>query len=65
VQAVRAGRDSAAVELTLTALKEAAAKERENLMPHLLDAARLHTTEGEIVEALQTVWGSYTEVPVF
>src|ERR1700754_4582137 len=65
VQAVRAGRDSAAVELALTALKEGAAKERENLMPYLLDAARLHTTEGEIVEALQTVWGSYTEVPVF
>ncbi len=65
VQAVRAGRDAAAVELSLTALKEAAAKERENLMPYLLDAARLHTTEGEIVEALQSVWGSYTEVPVF
>src|SRR6201999_549305 len=40
VQAVRARRDSAAVESVLTGLKEAAAKERENLMPHLLDAAR-------------------------
>jgi methylmalonyl-CoA mutase N-terminal domain/subunit len=65
VQAVRARRDSAAVESMLTGLKEAAAKERENLMPYLLDAARLHTTEGELVEALQSVWGSYTEVPVF
>ena len=34
-------------------------------MPYLLDAARLHTSEGEIVAALQEVWGSYTEVPVF
>src|SRR5690348_6637092 len=65
VQAVRAARDAAAVEASLVALKEAAAKERSNLMPFLLDAARLHTSEGEIVEALQTVWGSYTEVPVF
>jgi len=31
----------------------------------LLDAARAHATEGEIVEALQQVWGSYTETPVF
>src|SRR6201999_569855 len=65
VQAVRARRDGGAVELSLTALKEAAAKEGENLMPYLLDAARLHATEGELVEALQAVWGSYTEVPVF
>ena len=65
MQAVRARRDSAAVELALAELKEAAAKERENLMPYLLESARLHTTEGELVEALQSVWGSYTEVPVF
>ena len=36
-----------------------------NLMPHLLDCARVHATEGEIVEALQEVFGSYTETPVF
>ena len=36
-----------------------------NLMPALLDAARAHATEGEIVEALQEVFGSYTETPVF
>jgi methylmalonyl-CoA mutase N-terminal domain/subunit len=65
VQAVRTRRESPPVEQALTALKQAAAKDRENLMPYLLDAARLHTTEGEIVEALQEVWGSYTEVPVF
>jgi methylmalonyl-CoA mutase N-terminal domain/subunit len=34
-------------------------------MPLLVDAARLHASEGEIVEALQDVWGSYTESPVF
>jgi len=34
-------------------------------MPGLLDAARAHCTEGEIVTALQTVFGTYTETPVF
>ena len=32
-------------------------------MPNLLDCARVHATEGEIVEALQTVFGTYTETP--
>ena len=36
-----------------------------NLMPGLLDCARAHATEGEIVEALQTVFGTYAESPVF
>jgi methylmalonyl-CoA mutase N-terminal domain/subunit len=36
-----------------------------NLMPALLDAARAPAGEGEIVEALQAVWGTYTETPVF
>jgi methylmalonyl-CoA mutase, N-terminal domain len=64
VQAVRARRDGAAVERSLATLRETAAGEG-NLMPNLLDCARVHATEGEIVEALQTVFGTYTEVPVF
>ena len=58
-------RDGAAVERELARLREAAAREDENLMPHLLDAARVHATEGEIVLALQDVFGSYSETPVF
>jgi methylmalonyl-CoA mutase N-terminal domain/subunit len=65
VQAVRARRDGAAVERELAALREAAADDGHNLMPNLLDCARVHATEGEIVEALQTVFGTYTETPVF
>jgi methylmalonyl-CoA mutase, N-terminal domain len=65
VRAVRARRDSAAVERELARLREAAAREDENLMPHLLDAARAHCSEGEIVRALQDVWGDYRETPVF
>jgi methylmalonyl-CoA mutase, N-terminal domain len=65
VRAVRARRDGAGVERELGRLREAAAREGENLMPLLLDAARAHCTEGEIVAALQDVWGDYRETPVF
>jgi methylmalonyl-CoA mutase, N-terminal domain len=65
VQAVRARRDPGGVERELARIREAAAKDGENLMPHLLDAARAHCTEGEIVRALQDVWGDYRETPVF
>jgi methylmalonyl-CoA mutase, N-terminal domain len=64
VQAMRARRDGEAVEAALGELREAAAADR-NLMEPLLDAARAHTTEGEIVESLQRVFGTYTETPVF
>ena len=62
--AVRGRRDSEGVASTLTALRAAAAT-TTNLMPPLLDCARVHAAEGEIVQALQDVWGTYTETPVF
>jgi methylmalonyl-CoA mutase N-terminal domain/subunit len=62
---VRARRDAPAVEASLAAVKKAAAIETDNLMPHLLDAARAHASEGEIVDALQQVWGGYREAPMF
>jgi methylmalonyl-CoA mutase N-terminal domain/subunit len=34
-------------------------------MEPLLDCARVQASEGEIVEALQSVFGTYTETPVF
>jgi methylmalonyl-CoA mutase N-terminal domain/subunit len=64
VKAIRGARDSEAAEAALTALKQAASGD-QNLMDLLLDCARAHATEGEIVEALQTVFGTYTETPVF
>jgi methylmalonyl-CoA mutase, N-terminal domain len=64
VQAVRARRDGAEVERKLADLRNAAATEA-NLMPTLVDCARVHATEGEMVDALQHVWGAYTESPVF
>jgi methylmalonyl-CoA mutase N-terminal domain/subunit len=64
LEAFRARRSSDAVELALADLKAAADSDR-NLMPLLLEAARAHATEGEMVGALQEVWGDYREVPVF
>jgi methylmalonyl-CoA mutase, N-terminal domain len=64
LEATRAGRDSAAVEAALSALKEAASAD-DNLMPHFLDAARARASEGEMIAALQEVFGSYSEQPVF
>jgi methylmalonyl-CoA mutase N-terminal domain/subunit len=63
--AVRTRRDGAAVERTLAALREHAAHPERNLMEPLLDCARAHASEGEIIESLQQVFGSYTETPVF
>ena len=65
LNAVRAGRDSAAVESSLVKLREAAAQEGANLMPLLIDCTRTDASEGEIVQALQDVFGKYTESPVF
>ncbi|MFZ1994954.1 MAG: methylmalonyl-CoA mutase family protein [Solirubrobacteraceae bacterium] len=64
VKAVRADRDEAAVATTLAAIKDAAGGQ-VNLMPLLVDAARAHVSEGEIVQTLQQVWGDYREQPVF
>ncbi len=65
IEAIRARRDSDAVAHTLEKLVQAARDPDENLMPLLLEAARREATEGEIVKALQTVFGSYSEAPVF
>ena len=65
VQALRGRRDSAAVEAALTRLKQAAERDRDNLMPPLVDAAKAYVTLGEMCDALRSVWGTWTETPVF
>jgi methylmalonyl-CoA mutase N-terminal domain/subunit len=65
LQAVRARRDAAAVERALAELRRQAAVPSQNLMPALLECARVHATEGETVQALQAVWGDFRETPVF
>jgi methylmalonyl-CoA mutase, N-terminal domain len=64
LQDVRGRRRGEEVERALATLKQAASGEA-NLMEPLLDCARVHASEGEIVGALQSVFGTYTETPVF
>ena len=65
VRALRARRDSRAVEEALARLSEDAASDGANLMPSILDASRAYATMGEMCEALRTVWGVWRETPVF
>jgi methylmalonyl-CoA mutase, N-terminal domain len=65
VQALRARRDSAAVESSLVRLKQDAARGDANLMYPILDAARAYVTMGEMCDAFREVWGVWRETPVF
>ncbi len=62
LQEGRAARDQEAADRALGALVEAARGEG-NVMEPLVEAARLRATEGEIVAALQSVFGAYREPP--
>ncbi|HEX3225416.1 MAG TPA: methylmalonyl-CoA mutase family protein [Gaiellaceae bacterium] len=64
VRAVRARRDSAAVESALAELKRAAEGDT-NLMEPIMTASRAFTTMGEMCDALRDVWGIWRETPVF
>jgi methylmalonyl-CoA mutase, N-terminal domain len=65
LQATRAARDGRAVERGLTELKEEAARPGRNLMLPMIECARVRCSEGEMIDALQQVFGSYRESPVF
>jgi methylmalonyl-CoA mutase, N-terminal domain len=65
VQALRGRRDSVAVESALVRLTQAAARDEDNLMPPLVEAAKAYVTLGEMCDALRDVWGTWTETPVF
>src|SRR6201747_2601583 len=62
--APRARRDGAAVESALAELKRVAATDG-NLMEPIIAAARVRATEGEMIAAMQEVFGTYTESPLF
>jgi methylmalonyl-CoA mutase, N-terminal domain len=65
LQGTRARRDGGEVERTLAELRRAADTDGENLMPNIIEAARARATEGEMVAAMQEVFGTYRESPVF
>ena len=60
----RAARDQGKVDDALAALQAAAGTD-DNLIPRLVDAARVEATVGEMAAALKQVWGEYTEPPRF
>jgi len=60
VRSVRARRDAAAAEASLTRLEEAA-RGAENVLPRILDCVEALVTVGEISNRLRTVWGEYRE----
>jgi methylmalonyl-CoA mutase, N-terminal domain len=65
VRELRARRDQAAADAALQALEAAAREPDRNLMPLLIAATRAEATEGEMVQALQRVFGTYREMPAF
>jgi methylmalonyl-CoA mutase, N-terminal domain len=58
---LRLERDNEAVQHTLNALREACAKESENTMPYLIDAAKAYATLGEITDVMRETFGVYQE----
>jgi methylmalonyl-CoA mutase N-terminal domain/subunit len=58
---VKARRDNGAVERALARLQQAAATDRENLMPCLVDCCHAYATVGEMVERLKAQWGAFQE----
>ena len=63
VRDVRRKRDQAQCSNALNQLRKAAAG-NDNLMPYILDAVRAYATEGEIMQAMIDVFGTYTETAV-
>jgi methylmalonyl-CoA mutase N-terminal domain/subunit len=61
---LKARREGAAVENALERLRQAARND-ENLMPPMLDAARAYATLGEIRHVLEEVYGRFQEPVTF
>ncbi|HYO58897.1 methylmalonyl-CoA mutase family protein [Archangium sp.] len=58
---LRAGRDKAAAQRTVDALRKAAGNPDENLIPLILDAVKAYATLGEISDAMRDVFGEHRE----
>jgi methylmalonyl-CoA mutase N-terminal domain/subunit len=58
LEAVKADRDSEAVENALASLREAA-RGTENVMPHIVDAVKAYATVQEISDVLRDEFGEY------
>jgi methylmalonyl-CoA mutase N-terminal domain/subunit len=63
LESVRSTRDDAQVLLALEALTRDAEDPEVNLMPALINAARANVTVGEMMGAMEKVFGRHVEVP--
>ena len=54
-------RQQSAVDAALVKLSAAAAKDRDNLMPYLVDCCHAYATVGEMVSCLKNQWGEFKE----
>jgi len=61
---VKERRDAAEVDRLLARLKEVAQDDTQNIMPATIDAVKARASMGEIIAALQELWGTYRERPV-
>jgi methylmalonyl-CoA mutase N-terminal domain/subunit len=61
---VKRERDDDAVRRALDRVEREARDPLANLMPPIIDAVKVHCTEGEIVRALEAVFGTYVEPAV-
>ena len=61
---VKQSRDEAAVAAALAGVRAAAAEPDTNTMPAILDAVKVLATEGEIMNTLAEVFGTYRETAV-
>ena len=64
LSSVIGARDASAASRAIDSLRSAAESD-DNLLPHVIDAARAHVTEGEIMGTLREVFGEYTDPAVF
>jgi len=61
---VRRERDQAAADSAREELRRCA-EGTDNLMPAIVECARAHVTQGEIVEVMKGVFGEYKERPIY
>ena len=61
VAEIKQSRDSDLVQQALNRLSSEAADPKINLMPAIIEAVKVRATEGEIVNALESVFGTYVE----
>ncbi len=64
LEQVRQDRSQEAVDAALTRLRHEAADPEVNLMPALIDAAKVYATLGEMMATMESEFGRHVEVPV-